>query len=268
MKNTIDVDINLDVKYYREYNPDLQHFDEDQLRSHYLKHGQKEGRPNSMVREHLLKNLKNDVNALEIGPFTNPTLRGDNVKYFDIMPYADLVNRALSIGYTIKEPIEIHYTSPSGDLGEIPDKFDAVISSHCIEHQIDLIGHLNSVSDLLEDGGRYYLIIPDKRYCFDHFINESTIADVIGANFIKRETHHPKSVVEHFALTTHNDCVRHWSGDHLDDDFRCSRNSKLMTALKKLRDTAGYIDVHAWQFTPNSFNEIIKTLNEISLTNL
>ena len=67
---------------------------------------------------------------------------------------------------------------------------------------------------MLLPGGCYVIIIPDKRYCFDHFINETTIADVVNMNVNKVKNHSVKSVIEHRGLTCHNDSVRHWNNDH------------------------------------------------------
>jgi hypothetical protein len=44
--------------------------------------------------------------------------------------------------------------------------FATRISSHCIEHQPDLIGHLIGVARLLSTNGLYFLTILDKRSVF------------------------------------------------------------------------------------------------------
>ena len=70
------------------------------------------------------------------------------------------------------------------------DKFDYVISSYCIEHQPDLIKHLQDFEHVLQPGGFYFVLAPDKRYCHDHFMQESTIAEVNGAQQERRTVHH------------------------------------------------------------------------------
>ena len=92
----------------------------------------------------------------------------------------------------------------------------AVFSSHCIEHQPDLVRHLQEVANLLEPDGAYFLLIPNKLYCFDHFIAETSVADVMLAHHLGHRVHTLASVIEHRALTTHNDPSRHWLGDHAD----------------------------------------------------
>ena len=73
----------------------------------------------------------------------------------------------------------------------------ASLSCHSIEHQLNFIQHLQDVSELLNDNGYYVIILPDKRYCFDHFIKESTIADIICQYTDKPKLHSIKSIIEH-----------------------------------------------------------------------
>lgn len=210
-----------------------------------------------------IDSIPKHISILEIGPFYNPVCRGNNVKYFDILDHGALVERAKTIDTNIKvEDIPyIDYISPSGDLSIINETFDAILSSHTIEHQLDFIDHLQNTSKLLNNGGKYYLIIPDKRYCFDHYNKESTIADIINANFEKRKKHSLKSVIEHRALTTHNTPSEHWVGQHGDVNNIADRIKKAIHEYT----TKEYIDVHSWYFTPETFSQIINVLNQLKM---
>ena len=213
-----------------------------------------------------LASLVGRESTLELGPFTNPTLRGPNVKYFDVMDKQGLIKRADAIGYAYSSPVDIHYVSSNGDLSIVGETFDFCLSSHCVEHQPDLIYHLNQVARILVPTGRYLLIIPDKRYCFDHFIPESSIADFINAR--GNRVHSAKSVIEHIALTTHNDAARHWIGDHGVPKFRHDLTT-VSSAMSGYDNSGGaYIDVHAWQFTPQSFRTGIEVLSNLGLIGL
>lgn len=219
------------------------------------------------TRAYFLKSISVDASILEIGPFCNPVCTGPNVKYFDILNQEELITRAGEIGYSIapKQVPYIEYVSKTGDLSIINEKFDIVISCHAIEHQLDLIEHLVKVSNLLKETGSYYAIIPDKRYCFDHFNNLSTIADIIGGSYEKRERHSIKSVIEHRALTAHNSAKNHWRGKHGETN---STNTETLKKAIADYNTGKYIDVHAWYFTPNSFEEIITLLNKLDYIDL
>ena len=198
--------------------------------------------------------------VLEIGPFAQPVLRGPHVRYVDVLSTEDLRKRARALGMDETKVPTISWVSNGSDLSVVNDTFDAVVSSHAIEHQPDFVGHLNQVADLLKPDGRYYVLVPDHRYCFDHFLTPSTVAQVIGAHLENRAVHTLSSVVEHRALTTHNDPVRHWAGDHGDPNE--NRASRIASAIQEISDADGaYIDVHAWYFTPRSFREVITDLH-------
>lgn len=130
-----------------------------------------------------------------------------------------------------------------------------ILSCHAIEHQIDFIQHLKDVSDLLHENGYYVVICPDKRYCFDHFIPESNIAEIIAAHNIPSNSHSIKYVIEHRALTCHNDPSRHWAGDHGDAEIDVERIKGAINEYEKAKIENRYIDVHSLQFTPSSFQK-------------
>ncbi len=216
-------------------------------------------------RKPFVNSLPKDISILEIGPFYSPICVGNNVKYFDILNRENLIKRAKQIdgNINIERIPYIDYVSPTGNLSIINETFDAIVSSHAIEHQLDLIDHLQKTSKLLRAGGKYYLIVPDKQYCFDHFMSESTIADVINANVVKPTKTSVKSVIEHRALSTHNNAFKHWIGIH---SVNNNLPAKIKNALTEYRES-DYIDVHSWYFTPKSFSNIINLLNDLSYIN-
>jgi len=260
-----------DPAYYQAANGDLRHFASEELRQHYFRHGLGEGRTGSpgALRENFLGLVEAERAVLEVGPFCSPVVTGDNVKYFDVLDSEALVKRANLIGLPVDEVPRVDYVSPTGDLGIVTEEFTGIVSSHAIEHQPDLVKHLQHVGRLLVGGGRYYLIVPDKRYCFDHFISTSSIADVLEAHQYGRTSHSVRSVIEHRALTTHNDSVRHWEDDHADAGHTESIAQRIVDALSEFEAADGaFIDVHAWQFVPESFRLVVNTLAELGLIDL
>jgi len=263
--------LSFDIAYYREIYPDLGGMSDLQLVEHYENHGRLEGRVASSfaLREKLIGHITKESTILEIGPFCNPLISGPNVRYFDILDQEGLRNRSLAIGYPHQTPPHVDYVSPTGDLSIINEVFSAVVSSHCIEHQPDLIRHLQGVASILKPNGRYYLMIPDKRYCFDHFMPSSKISDILESYIEKRRVHRAGSVVEHCALITHNDCARHWQGSHADPGYEEGMPERIKNAMNLFIEQSGaYIDVHAWQFTPLTFRKIIGILFELGLTSM
>ncbi|WP_019832301.1 class I SAM-dependent methyltransferase [Sphingomonas sp. PR090111-T3T-6A] len=255
-----------DPGYYRARHAGLALETDAAASLHYAETGRAEGLVASPLaeREAIIDIARTHGSVLEIGPFCNPLLTGESVEYLDVLDADGLRRRAAQHKLDASGcPPVIHYV---GSLEQVDRRFDAVISSHSVEHQPDLVRHLEQVARVLDEGGRYYLIIPDKRFCFDHYLPESSIADVLAAYREARQVHSLKSVIEHAALVTHNDAARHWRGDHgpqRDADFA----DRIGRALKDHDDAdGGYIDVHAWQFTPASFRVVIETLRDLHLT--
>lgn len=254
-----------DPDFYRSRYADLAELNEGELTDHYNRWGRGEGRVASPLaeRQGFVGSIPSDGKVLEIGPFFSPLVRGPNVAYLDILTAEALRARAGEVGGDPGGvPKHIDYL---GDISGIEAKFDAILSSHSIEHQPDLIGHLNGVRDRLAANGRYWLIIPDKRYCFDHFIPESTIVEVAAAYHERRTQHTAANILAHRTLVTHNDPGRHWAGDH-GEAIPHDLAARITTALRFLNEADGpSADVHAWQFTPASFHNIIETLAEAHL---
>lgn len=72
---------------------------------------------NFTIRAKFLANIPNDGLSIEIGPFVNPLLPGPNVEYLEVLPTEHLITRARELD---------------------------------IEHQPDLIKHLNQIEEILE----------------------------------------------------------------------------------------------------------------------
>jgi hypothetical protein len=201
------------------------------------------------------------VKSLEIGPFASPCLSGSQVDYFDVLDQQALQKRAIDLSLDAAGCPYIKYVSPNGDLSVVSESYRIVFSSHCIEHQPDLIRHLQLVEHLLEDHGFYYLVIPDKRYCMDAFLPESGISEVLQAFEENRKLHTLRRVIEHHGLTTHNMAWMHWLGIH---GSKQSDPERIRLAYDEYKAKKGaYIDVHAWQFTPSSFTGIIDALRQL-----
>ncbi len=134
-------------------------------------------------------------------------------------------------------------------------------SSHAIEHQPDLIKHLIEVDRLLAPGGAYFVICPDKRYCFDHDIPGSTIGEVLEAHLTHRQTHRIADFIDAMSMSSHNDPARHWAGDSPAVRVSTPLVAQALDQIEKAR--GGYIDRHAWRMTPDSFREILEALYQL-----
>lgn len=179
----------LDLNHYKKSYPELNNFPDEVLEEHARRFAFEQGRSTCIYdrREYLQVMLQNQIyrnslRALEISPWDRPFLRGENVKYFGVEDAESLRKSADSASRHFNNvPEEIHFVSPTGDLGIVDEMFDIVFSSHVVEHCPDLIAHFQNVAKILNAGGLYVLIVPDKRYCFDYYHAESTLSEVIDA---------------------------------------------------------------------------------------
>lgn len=140
------------IQFPREYssseyinlNPDLAC---EELEPHWNSHGWKENRPGQFIltRNHLKGILDRKISYLEIGPYGRPYINRAifNVKYFDVLSQEELKIKSLSDNDHEEKNIPyIDYVHPFGDLSIVDEKFNCAFSSHCIEHQPDILDHL------------------------------------------------------------------------------------------------------------------------------
>ena len=213
---------------------------------------------------------------LEIGPFANPVFRRPayNVQYADILSADQLRLRAQDPVHGV-DPNNVpdridHIINSQGDQFIVTDeKFDIIFSSHNLEHQPNLIGHLCEMAALATNiNCKYYLIVPDKRYCFDYYQRETTLADILDAYVNKNKQPNSLAGIEWslYSAKTHNHPVSHWQGKHGEDITQNITADRIHEAIEfgKLCNTA-YQDIHCSRFTPESFISIISLLSESRL---
>ncbi len=256
---------------YRSLHSDLWYLTDAELGDHYEQYGRTMGRRAHPLetREALRDLVPIASRILEIGPFFKPTFSGANVRYFDVLDRAGLIRHAADLGFVDVDVPAIDFVSPTGDLAIVDDEFDVVFSSHVIEHQPDLVTHLQQVERILSPGGVYLLFVPDNRYCFDHFLPESAIAEVIVAFIERRRFHTLRTAIQHETMGAHNDPVRHWRGDHGEQaQLGAEVIALAMESYDRATSRNEYLDFHAWQFTPRSLRSIIGLLNELGVIGL
>jgi hypothetical protein len=175
---------------------------------------------------------------------------------------AHLVNRVQEIDY-------VSNGSPIETLIPEAVRFDYVYSSHALEHQVDLIGHLRSLERVLKATGQVILIIPDHRACFDCFRFPTVTSDALAVYIRSQSVHQGKQVYEAFAQgLTVNPGRRINRFDLSSGEFCHSLESAYTSACVSEVDLTNYRDVHAWTFTSISFELLMVELFLLDLTSL
>lgn len=218
----------------------------------------------------LIERMKPE-SVLEIGPGNAPKLMGTNVYYFDVKSREELQSRYAGEPGNNNVPEKIHYVNSSGELESVTRKFDVVFSSHMIQHSLDLIEHLNQVESLLNPGGYYFIIAPNKDFTFDYFKPDSVAEDAIAHHIACKGL--PglsiRTLVLEKCRRTHNDAKKHWSGDHGELEHNCDSFRWVSDNFENINeDHIARCGYHNWFFTDRTFMDLIWDLNKLKLISM
>ena len=138
----------------------------------------------SIRRQLFKKNIPNYANltGLEIGALCSPLLTKEesDVKYYDIFSKDTLIEHFQEF-YPGKTFVDVDFVAKTRSLSAVlgDNKFDYFIANHVVEHIPDFIGFFKAVSESLNDGGKFFLAIPDRRFTFDHDRPETSAGHLI-----------------------------------------------------------------------------------------
>jgi hypothetical protein len=213
--------------------------------------------------------------GLEIGPLHDPMCVKPHcdVRYLDVFGADELRrNYAGDPDVDLDRIVDVDLVWKGELYGELTHlRFDYAVSSHNLEHTPCLISFFRNIQSCLQPGGKVYLAVPDKRYCFDHFKPETSLVDIIEAYRERVARPRPKSILGHRLYATHNDSGRHWRGDHGQPAYLSNGGVVALDVLEEWSGLEGadcYTDTHTWVFTPGSFADILAFLRARNLINL
>jgi len=225
--------------------------------------------------EKILKYLDIKGKGLEVGPSlapVTPKKEGFDVESIDHASQEDLIRKYESHGGVDTSGIEpVDYIWKGESYRELTGKskhYDWAIASHVIEHAPDLIDFINGCDEVLKDGGVFSLVIPDKRYCFDHFRPISGLGRVIDCHLNKNTVHSTGVVVEYYLNVVARGGAIAWGKGHQGEYNFVHGLKDASDALNKVEDRSSYADFHSWCFVPSSFRLIIEDLNALGLIKL
>lgn len=208
--------------------------------------------------------------GLEIGPSHNPAApksEGYNVEIVDHMDQAGLREKYKDDqGLNLANIEQVDYVWQGGRLSRLigdEARYDWIIAAHVIEHMPDLIAFIQDCQVLLRPGGIISMVVPDKRYCFDHLRRRSSTGDVIQANVEARSRHTPGQVYDHFSSACNLGGTGSWHRNSLGKVDFAHGSHTAESMLKHSLTSDDYLDVHGWVFTPSSFRLIIGDLNAL-----
>ena len=145
-------------------------------------------------RAYIKRSIAKADYVLEIGPSLNPVVpkaEGYNARVLDHTDQAGLVEKYSAYGLDTAKIEPVDFVWRGGSLVEATNKtrYDAIVASRVIEHAPDFIQFLIDCLQMLQPTGTLYLLVPDKRYCFDFFQSLSDVAKVLADHRAKRTRH-------------------------------------------------------------------------------
>jgi hypothetical protein len=219
----------------------------------------------------LLAGLCSADRLIEIGPSYDPVAAkaaGWNTVVVDHASRAGLIAKyaqAAAAAVDRIEEVDVVWSGGPLDAGFAPTgagAFSALIASHVLEHLPDPIGFLQAAARLLHPvEGTIRLALPDKRLCFDLFRPVATTGRVLAAHRTGAALHGYAELFDHVAYLTRLDGRAAWTREPLDG---LALDHTLAQARGNAehgsRAGADYVDCHAWQFTPASFELLVVEL--------
>jgi 2-polyprenyl-3-methyl-5-hydroxy-6-metoxy-1,4-benzoquinol methylase len=216
-------------------------------------------------RAYVKRAIKKEDTSLEIGPSYNPIIpkgEGYNVSILDHDDQAGLVEKYTPHKVDVARIEPVDFVWRDGPLGEMlaDRKFDDIVAAHVIEHAPDLVQFLSDCSGALVDGGHLYLLVPDKRYCFDYFQPISDVAKILGDHRLKRTRHSFECYYRNGMMVMNGD-EGAWGQLDLKKLRFLHGNPKSTLAWADQRlNSANYEDAHENYFTPISFWVLVEEL--------
>jgi hypothetical protein len=227
--------------------------------------------------ERLLAGLRREDPIIEVGPLHGPIApkaAGWNTTVVDHAPRADLLRKY--DGHPGVDAVQIEEVDIVWQGGPLHEAFPAerhgtyrmLLASHVLEHIPDAVGFLDSAARLLHPKeGVLALALPDKRWCFDVLKPVSTTGQMLAAHRAGLRRHTPGVLFDHNAYSASDKDRPGWGREAVADlRFYVSLEAakQAFDAWSAEPDTP-YVDCHAWQFTPASFELLILELGAVDV---
>ena len=221
----------------------------------------------SKVRQHINK----DGFGIEIGPSHHPIApkkNGYRVHIIDHMSREQLISKYRDHGVNLDNIEEVDFVWHGERYSELTGKtgfYDWIIASHVIEHTPDFIAFLNDCDTILKDDGVISLVVPDKRYCFDHYRPVTGLSRIIDSRLRGEKIHTPGTVAEYYLNVVSNAGSIGWDANSGGEYDLVHSLDEALQFMNEVQNEKKYVDVHAWCFVPHSFRLIIHDLFSLGL---
>lgn len=201
--------------------------------------------------EIVLKHIDKDGHGIEIGPCHNPIAsrkKGYNVHVIDHLDREGLIAKYRDHHIDLDRIEEVDFVWRGENYTDLTGKskyYDWIIASHVIEHTPDFIGFLNNCDSVLKDDGVLSLVVPDKRYCFDHYRPVTGIARIVDSHYQNSRIHTAGTAAEYFLNVVSSEGNIAWNSSVSGDYSFVHTLEDSLQAMKSVLDEQAYLDLHA-----------------------
>jgi SAM-dependent methyltransferase len=225
------------------------------------------------LRRQIVQRIGKGQRGIEFGPSFNPIApksAGYQVTTVDHLSREGLIEkyRGHQVDPGRIEEVDVIWDG-TGSLPDVPaGAFEYVIASHVIEHVPDPVRFLRLCETLLAPGGTIFLLVPDKRRCFDHYRPGSTTGQMLQAYAEARVRPSGGQVFDHFSHASTVRGALGWGETDADPPIPLHEVAEAYAAARRVWEQSAYRDVHCWVFTPASFRLVAGDLRQIGLSGL
>lgn len=217
------------------------------------------------LRAYVKRAIPKHAASLEIGPSYSPILpkaEGYAVAILDHADQTELITKYTPHDVDVSRIEAVDFVWRGATIAQSLGnrRFDAIVAAHVIEHAPDFIQFLTDCWQSLNEGGRIYLLVPDKRYAFDYFQPLSDTAKVLGDHRARRTRH---SFESFYRLSTaiRNDGQIAWGQGRLSSlSYIHGDPQVILPAAERSATVEEYQDAHENYFTPMSFAMLVREL--------
>jgi hypothetical protein len=222
----------------------------------------------------ILSKLVRSGYGMEIGPSYNPIApkrEGFTVDIIDHMSRQSLLEKYRGFGVPDDRLAlieDVDYIWQGEEYGTLTGKthhYDWIIASHVVEHMPDLIAFFQQCDHVMKGTGILSLVVPDMRYCFDHFRPLSSLSSVIDKHMSNDERHSPGTAAEFYLNAVSRGDKILWSKKSTDEFKLAHSLDDALKAMKQAQRGGAYEDYHSWCFVPHSFRLMIQDLHDLGL---
>lgn len=224
-------------------------------------------------REKILPWINANGTGLEIGPGPYPVMpksAGYKVEIIDCDTREKLQEkfRAYKSEHPIEEVDYLWSGQTYSDLTGKNNHYDWIVACHVIEHTPDLIAFLKDCETVLNDNGVMALVVPDKRYCFDHFRPLTGLARVLDSYAGQNRNHSEGTAAEYFMQVVSRGGQNDWHSFSMGKFAHIHTPQEAIGAIRAIRDQNQFLDLHAWCFVPSSFRLLMHELYLLGYTRM